>query len=150
MKITEGFFSTLFILALLSPSTLCPIGEREIKELGVRCDDMERGCQWTGTIGTLDNHITTCLDTREGQHKTLSEGQPMVFKLPGYASKKNNNENFYSTPFSTSSGGYRMHIRVDANGSGEKKKKLKTKRKCDDPLPNWLPTSGEVLCRTLL
>ena len=36
------------------------LGEREIKELGVRCVSLERGCLWTGTIRTLDNHIATC------------------------------------------------------------------------------------------
>ena len=167
----------------------------------MRCDSMERGCQWTGTIGTLDNHIATCqfalvpcpnkceddegagelyfmrkdlddhlktkcrkrayecqhcgekgtyryasitedhdkvcdkretrekhmdlalatVSSREEQHKTLSEGEAIVFKLPGYASKKKKNEIFYSPPFYTSSGGYRMRIRVDANGVGDGK-----------------------------
>ena len=26
----------------------------------MRCENMRRGCHWTGTIGTLDNHIATC------------------------------------------------------------------------------------------
>ncbi len=225
------------------------VGEREIKELGVRCASRERGCPWTGTIGTLDTHLATCeyllvtcpnkceddkdgeltqlmrkdleehvqsrclkrpfecphcgekgtyasitaehdkvcdkkmvacpnnrsgcrlsvergktkqhvsvceftevacayeslgcgvrmmrkdvekhkrearekhldlaLDTvssREEQHKTLSEGEALVFKLPGYASKKEKNKRFYSTPFYTHPGGYKVIIRVYANG----------------------------------
>ncbi len=36
------------------------VGEREIKELGVRCTSRVRGCPWTGTIGTLDTHLATC------------------------------------------------------------------------------------------
>ena len=52
------------------------------------------------------------------QHKTLSEGEALVFKLPGYASKKKENERFYSPPFYTSSGGYKMNIGIDANGRG--------------------------------
>ncbi len=228
------------------------VGEREIKELGVRCASRERGCPWTGTIGTLDTHLATCeyllvtcpnkceddkdggqtqlmrkdleehvqsrclkrpfecphcgekgtyasitvehdkvcgnkmvacpnkesgclspvergktkqhvsvceftevvcayerlgcgvrmmrkdvekhkrearekhldlaLDTvssREEQHKTLSEGEALVFKLPGYASKKEDNETFYSTQFYTHPGGYKLCINVDANGCGE-------------------------------
>ncbi len=228
------------------------VGEREIKELGVRCASRERGCPWTGTIGTLDTHLATCeyllvtcpnkceddknggptqlmrkdleehvqsrclkrpfecphcgekvtyasitvehdkvcekkmvacpnkesgcqssvergktkqhvsvceftevacayeslgcgvrmmrkdvekhkrearekhldlsLDTvssREEQHKTLSEGEALVFKLPGYAGKKEKNETFYSTPFYTHPGGYKLCINVDANGNGE-------------------------------
>ncbi len=221
------------------------VGEREIKELGVRCSSRERGCPWTGAIGTLDTHLGTCeyllvtcpnmceddkdgeltqlmrkdleehvqsrclkrafdcphcgekgtyasitvehdkvcdkkmvacpnqgsgcllsmergktkqhvsvceftevacayeslgcgvrmmrkdvekhkrearekhldlaLDTvssREEQHKTLSEGEALVFKLPGYASKKEKDEIFYSTPFYTHPGGYKVIIRV--------------------------------------
>ena len=175
----------------------------------MRCANMERGCQWTGTIGTLDNHIATCqfalvpcpnkceddkgagelhlvkivpcpnkgrgcpLSMEQGktkqhvrsvcdytevacayeslgcgvrmprkdienhqenddkvhlhlslqtvcvlkeQHKTLSEGEALVFKLLGYASKKENNEEFKSIPFYTSPGGYKMCIHVDVNG----------------------------------
>ena len=55
---------------------------------------------------------------REEQHKTLSEGEAVVFQLPGYASKKEKNETFYSTPFYTHPGGYKMCINVDANGYG--------------------------------
>ena len=71
-----------------------------------------------------EKHMDLALDTvssREEQHKTLSEGEAMVFKLPGYASKKEKNEIFYSPPFYTSSGGYKMYIRVDANGAGDGK-----------------------------
>ena len=35
-------------------------GRREISELQVRCANTERGCQWTGTVGTLDNHTASC------------------------------------------------------------------------------------------
>ena len=50
------------------------------------------------------------------QHKTLSEGEALVFKLSGYASKKENNEVFNSIPFYSSR--YKMFIRVDANRYG--------------------------------
>ena len=52
------------------------------------------------------------------QHKTLSEGEALVFKLSGYASKKENNEEFKSLPFYVTPGGYKMCIRVYANGYG--------------------------------
>ena len=36
-------------------------GKREIQQLQVRCaNSSERGCQWTGTVGTLDDHIASC------------------------------------------------------------------------------------------
>ena len=55
---------------------------------------------------------------KEEQNKALSEGEAVIFKLSGYASKKEKNEVFYSKPFYTSPGGYKMCIRVDANGYG--------------------------------
>ncbi len=227
------------------------VAEREIKELGVRCASRERGCPWSGTIGTLDTHLTTCeyllvtcpnkceddkdggqtqlmrkdldehvqsrclkrpfecphcaekgtyssitaehdkvcdkkmvacpnirsgcpssvergktkqhvsvceltevacayeslgcgvrmmrkdvekhkkearekhldlalktVSSREEQHKTLSEGEALVFKLPGYASMKEKNVRFNSTPFYTHSSGYKVCIVVNANGFG--------------------------------
>ena len=72
-----------------------------------------------------EKHMDLALDTvssrEEQQHKTLSEGEAIVFKLPGYASKKEKKKRFYSPPFYTSSGGYRMRIHIDANGYGDGK-----------------------------
>ena len=71
-----------------------------------------------------EKHVDFCLATvrsREEQHKTLSEGEAVVFQLPGYASKKEKNEIFYSTPFYSHPGGYKMCIRIDANGYGDGK-----------------------------
>ena len=33
---------------------------REIKQLQVRCANSEKGCQWIGTVGTLDDHLASC------------------------------------------------------------------------------------------
>ena len=63
--------------------------------------------------------LSDTVNLLEEQLKTLSEGDAIVFELPGYASKKENNETFYSTPFYTHPGGYKMCINVDANGYGE-------------------------------
>ena len=35
-------------------------GKREIKALGVKCSNVERGCEWVGTVGTLEEHVATC------------------------------------------------------------------------------------------
>ena len=56
---------------------------------------------------------------REEQYKTLSEGEAIVFKLLGYASKKEKNEMFFSDPFYVTPGGYKIRIRVDANGNSD-------------------------------
>ena len=71
-----------------------------------------------------EKHLDLSLATirlREEQHKTLSEGEAVIFQLPGYASKKEKNETFYSTPFYTHPGGYKMCVNVDANGYGDGK-----------------------------
>ncbi len=44
--------------------------------------------------------------------------EPMVFKVTGYESKKENNIQFYSDPFYVAADGYRMCIEVDINGDG--------------------------------
>ena len=61
--------------------------------------------------------LQTVCELKE-QQKMLSEGEALVFKLSGYASKKKNYEVFKSIPFYTSPGGYKMCIGVDANGVG--------------------------------
>lgn len=38
----------------------CIAGQRNIKELPVRCDNVERGCDSVVTTGTLDGHVTKC------------------------------------------------------------------------------------------
>ncbi len=36
------------------------IGKREIKALRVKCNNLEKGCEWEGTVGTLKEHVATC------------------------------------------------------------------------------------------
>ena len=36
------------------------VGSQEIQELPVKCNNVERGCNWKGTIGTLKQHIDKC------------------------------------------------------------------------------------------
>ena len=64
--------------------------------------------------------LQTVCELKE-QHKTLSEGEALVFKLSGYASKKEKNEEFKSIPFYVTPGGHKMCISVDANGRGDSK-----------------------------
>ena len=120
----------------------CPLSmEREKTKQHVRsvCDYTEVACAYE-SLGCAvrmlrkdaekhkrevrEKHMDLALDTvssREEQHKTLSEGEAIVFKLPGYASKKEKNEEFYSKPVYTNPGGYKMCISVDANGRGDGK-----------------------------
>ena len=70
---------------------------------------------------SLVRSLSDTVNLREEQHRTLSEGEAVVFQLPGYANKKEKNEKFYSTPFYSHPGGYKMGIRIDANGDGPDK-----------------------------
>ena len=49
---------------------------------------------------------------------TLSEGQSYVFEFTGYTRKKENNEVFISDPFYTHHKGFKMCVKVYANGTG--------------------------------
>ena len=55
------------------------------------------------------------------QHKTLSDGEAVVFQLPEYTSKKEKKERFFSSQFYTHPGGYKMYISIDVNGDGDSK-----------------------------
>ncbi len=69
-----------------------------------------------------EKHLDLALDTvssREEQHKTLSEGEALVFKLQGYASKKEENETFYSAQFYSHCGGYKVCIEIHVMGNGK-------------------------------
>ena len=49
-----SFFNTLHTYS---------IGMRDIRALPVKCDNVERGCQKEGTLGTLEEHKAVCLFT---------------------------------------------------------------------------------------
>ena len=49
---------------------------------------------------------------------TLCEGQTYVFELTDYTEKKENNEVFISDPFYIPPQGYKMCVKVYANGTG--------------------------------
>ena len=38
-------------------------GKRDVKAIRVKCDNLKRGCEWEGTVGTLEEHMTTCVFT---------------------------------------------------------------------------------------
>ena len=36
------------------------LGKREITDLQVNCNNIERSCEWKGTVGTLEEHLAKC------------------------------------------------------------------------------------------
>ena len=54
-------------------------------------------------------------------NKVLLQEPPFVLKMTGFQGKKEGNEEWYSDPVYSHFGGYKMCLRVDANGSNEVK-----------------------------
>ena len=65
----------------------------------------------TETVLEQSKKITTLMNSK---HTT----SPCTFRLTNYQKRKKDNDKFYSSPFYTSPTGYKMCIRVDANGYG--------------------------------
>ena len=54
-----GVFSC-YISDNVLPTMCVSVGKRDIRALPVKCDNVERGCEWEGTVGTLDEHVAVC------------------------------------------------------------------------------------------
>ena len=75
-------------------------------------------------------HLQLAIDTVNQQEVTIKKHEdkiaqiqstPMKFKITNFDKLKNCNETVYSSGFYTSTGGYKMCIRVDTNGNGDGK-----------------------------
>ena len=51
---------TYLVVIIITFTSLVPPGKREIKALLVKCANVGRGCEWEGTVGTLEQHVATC------------------------------------------------------------------------------------------
>ena len=69
------------------------------------------------TISSLENTISMLKEYL----CTFSREKFITFNLPGYRLKKEDGAIFYSEPFHTSPGGYKMCVRVDPKGYGTSK-----------------------------
>ena len=56
-RITEVSIIPQLVVVLIESFSL---GNREINILRVRCSHANRGCEWVGTVGTIEKHVTTC------------------------------------------------------------------------------------------
>ena len=60
MRITEvSEQHQLFLLPHATTLHFC-LGKRDIRALAVKCCNAERGCEWEGTVGTLQEHVVKC------------------------------------------------------------------------------------------
>ena len=130
----------------------------------VPCKYAEIGCNEVSLRKDLKQHendvilhLNLAIETVNEQQKKMkvmdekvasSQAGPRVFKLPRYFQHKTSSQEWYSPPFYTSPGGYKMCVRVDADGFGEgtgthiSVYACLMKGKNDDNLP-W-PFTGEV------
>ena len=69
------------------------------------------------TISSLENTVSML----KKYLCTFSREKSITFNLPGYSLKKEECIMFYSEPFYTCPGGYKMCVRVDPNGAGDGK-----------------------------
>ena len=130
----------------------------------VPCKYAEIGCKEVSLRKDLKQHendvilhLHLAIETVNEQQKKMkvmdekvvsSQAGPRVFKFPKYYQHKTSSQEWYSPPFYTSPGGYKMCIRVDADGFGEGAGTHVSVYTClvqgrnDDSLP-W-PFTGEV------
>ena len=51
---------TVIVTISLFHSSDCMTGERDIKALKVKCDNLDNGCQWVGELCSLEKHVQNC------------------------------------------------------------------------------------------
>ena len=83
---------------------------RSLKQLQVYCTQRKDGCQWRGELGELDQHM----NIRKECPLTVGD-----IKMTNFEGTKRTDEVWYSPPFYTHPQGYKMCLRVHANGSGD-------------------------------
>ena len=130
----------------------------------VPCKYAEIGCNEVSLRKDLNQHendailhLNLAIETVNEQQKKMkvmeekvvfSQAGPCVLKFPKYHYHKTSSQEWYSPPFYTHPGGYKMCIRVDADGFGEGTGTHVSVYTClmqgrnDDTLP-W-PFTGEV------
>ena len=87
---------------------------RSLKQLQVYCTHRKDCCQWRGELRELD------------QHMNISNECPLTIyggdiKMTNYVELRKRNGDWYSPPFYTHRQGYKMCLRVYANGFGDGK-----------------------------
>ena len=90
---------------------ICLIGKREVKDLTVKCEGVENGCEWEGEVRSLDQHKSTCLHVpvpcpRECDVGSVLRGD-LQSHLRDYCSQRD-----YEYPHCHEIGRYRQHISI--------------------------------------
>ena len=89
VPITSSYTVSFFLLTLF---VCISIGKRDIRALPVKCDNVERGCEWEGTVGTLDKHVAACKFTPVPCPNQCKEKDEIVHVIRKYLDIHINNE----------------------------------------------------------
>jgi len=119
--------------------------QKLLNKLQVHCAHQKSGCGWTGELGKLDGHLDIeCKfsssgaqnkqrnmkqqkQTEEHEQKFLEVKQHMThqkqdhFMMKDFKLHKDANAEWYSGPFYTHQRGYKLCVRIDANGYGKQR-----------------------------
>ena len=119
--------------------TLCvciTVGKRNIRDLPVKCDNVERGCEWEGTVGTLDEHVAVCKFTPVPCPNECKENDKIVYVIRKYLdihiNKKCPNRD-HECPYCGEKGTY-ANITKNHDNVCEKKKIPCTNTECTETI----------------
>ena len=103
----------------------CKMGEHRQtcpKEI-VKCPYYDIGCHTEMTREDIDQHEenNTKIHLKKAVEKINNKSCPVLIKLTDFSNHKRLQDEWYSSGFYTSSGGYKIRLNVDANGYGNAK-----------------------------
>ena len=97
----------------------CPFEEVPCKFARIGCNSRFPRREKEDHESDAEQHLQMAIDTVSELKSKLVEQQTSVFMLRNFEYLKTGNRSVYSTPFYTSSGGYKMTLGVHANGDGD-------------------------------
>ena len=81
-----------YTVCLLTLCVCVSVGKKAIRALPVKCDNVERGCEWEGTVGTLDEHVDVCQFTPVPCPNQCKENDKIIYVIRNYLDIHINNE----------------------------------------------------------
>ena len=91
--------------------------EDESDNLKVYCANKHMGCEWTGNLTDVVEHMNyECQYSPVNLLLDENVEMPMIIMMRDFQQLKHNNERWYSPVFCTHEKGYHFRLRVDANG----------------------------------
>ena len=92
-------------------------GEDESDDLKVYCANKHTGCEWTGSLTDVVEHMNyECQYSPVNSLLDENVEMPMIIMMRSFQQLKLNNKRWYSPVFCTHEKGYHFRLRVDANG----------------------------------